>query len=225
MISKLPRWVLTGTFTLAFVAGSVNVVGIVGFQHQAVTHLTGNTSSLGAAIANGDISSAAHFLAVIGAFVAGASLSGFIIQDSTLRLRRRYGFVLLLVSLLLFASAHLLQVRSSFGLYLAACASGLQNAMVTTYSGSVVRTTHVSGMFTDLGIFVGHALRGIPIETRRLRLSIVVITGFLLGGMAGAVAFQMFAYAALFMPAVVTCVIALVSVVYGQRHRSSELRT
>lgn len=35
---------------------------------------------------------------------------------------------------------------------------GLQNAMMSTYSGAVIRTTHVSGMFTDLGIFLGHFL-------------------------------------------------------------------
>ena len=42
--------------------------------------------------------------------------------------------------------------------------------MVSTYSGAVVRTTHLSGMFTDLGIFLGHFLRGLPVDMRRLRL-------------------------------------------------------
>ena len=44
MISKLPRWVWTGAWVLAFIAGVVNVVGLLGFEHQAITHLTGNTS-------------------------------------------------------------------------------------------------------------------------------------------------------------------------------------
>lgn len=34
MISKLPRWVWTGTWVLAFVAGIINVVGFLGFEHQ-----------------------------------------------------------------------------------------------------------------------------------------------------------------------------------------------
>ena len=41
MISKLSRWVWAGAWALAFVAGIVNVVGLLGYEHQAVTHLTG----------------------------------------------------------------------------------------------------------------------------------------------------------------------------------------
>ena len=44
MISKLSRWVWAGAWALAFVAGMVNVVGLLGFEHQAVTHLTGTTT-------------------------------------------------------------------------------------------------------------------------------------------------------------------------------------
>ncbi len=88
-------------------------------------------------------------------------LSGFLIQDSTLQLGRRYGVALLLESLLLCAAVPLLYRDNSFGIYSASCACGLQNAMVSTYSGAVVRTTHLSGMFTDLGIFLGHAIRGL----------------------------------------------------------------
>lgn len=44
MIAKLSRWVWGGAWALAFVAGMVNVVGLLGFEHQAVTHLTGTTT-------------------------------------------------------------------------------------------------------------------------------------------------------------------------------------
>lgn len=90
MITKLPRWVWAGGWALAFVAGIVNVVGLLGFGHQAITHLTGTTSLLGAAVAALDGAAVAHFAAVMGSFVAGAVLSGFIIRDSTLKLGRRY---------------------------------------------------------------------------------------------------------------------------------------
>lgn len=212
MISRLPRWVWTGAWALAFIAGIVNVVGLLGFEHQAITHLTGNTSLLAEALATLNLSATLHFSALIGAFVAGTVISGFLIQDSTLQLGRRYGVALLLVSLLLFASVPLLEFQSAYGMYAAACACGLQNAMVSTYSGAVVRTTHVSGMFTDLGIFLGHALRGLPVDARRLRLCFVVISGFLCGGVAGTFAFQAFSYSALLFPASLT---AIVSITYG----------
>ncbi len=190
MISRLPRWIWLGAWLLAFIAGIVNVVGILGFEHQAVTHLTGNTSMLANAIANLDFSGMAHFGVIIGAFVIGTALSGFLIQDSVLQLGRRYGIALFLESLLLFASVPLLNRQNIFGLYAAACACGLQNAMASTYSGTVVRTTHVSGMFTDLGIFLGHRLRGLSVDTRRARLCFLVISGFLCGGILGATVFR-----------------------------------
>ncbi|MEO7916913.1 MAG: YoaK family protein [Dokdonella sp.] len=212
MIAKLPRWVWSGAWALAFIAGIVNVVGLLGFQHQAITHLTGNTSLLAEAIATFNLPAMLHLAALIGAFVAGTILSGFLIQDTALQLGRRYGVALLLESLLLFIAVPLLAYNSAYGMYAAACACGLQNAMVSTYSGAVVRTTHLSGMFTDLGIFLGHALRGLPVDTRRVRLCFLVISGFLCGGIAGTLAFQAFGYSALLFPAGLT---AIVSIAYG----------
>jgi uncharacterized membrane protein YoaK (UPF0700 family) len=219
MISKLPRWVWTGAWALAFVAGMVNVVGLLGFEHQAVTHLTGTTSMLAAALAALDKTAALHFAAVIGSFLAGTVISGFLIQDSTLQLGRRYGVALLLESLLLAGAVPLLYRDCDAGIYAASCACGLQNAMVSTYSGAVVRTTHLSGMFTDLGIFLGHALRGLPVDTRRLRLCVLVISGFLLGGIAGAAAFHRLSYSALFIPAGLTATTAVTYGLYRLRIR------
>lgn len=74
MISRLPPWVETGAFTLAFAAGSVNAVGLLGFSHQAVSHLTGTSTLLGLGMAQLDYSSSVHLLLVIFSFVAGGSL-------------------------------------------------------------------------------------------------------------------------------------------------------
>lgn len=217
MISRLPRWVWGGTWALAFIAGIVNVVGFLGFEHQAITHLTGNTSLLAAAVATFNLPAILHLSSLLGSFVAGAVISGFIIQDTTLQLGRRYGVALLLVSALLFVSVPLLEYGSAYGMYTAACAMGLQNAMVSTYSGAVVRTTHVSGMLTDLGIFLGHALRGLPVDTRRLRLCFIVISGFACGGVAGTYAFRAFAYSALLLPASLTATAAIGYGLYQMR--------
>lgn len=204
MISKLPDWVGAGAWLLAFVAGMVNVVGFLSFEHQAVTHLTGTTSMLGAALAEGRWEAAGHLGMMILAFLTGAGLSGMIIQDSTLRLGRRYGVALILESVFLCVAVVLLRRQQVAGTWLAACACGLQNAMATTYSGSVIRTTHLSGMFTDLGIFLGHWLRGLAVDGRRLRISILIITAFLTGGVAGAAAFHRLGYDTLLIPSAIT---------------------
>ena len=201
---QLPRWVWVGAFSLSTIAGMVNVVGYLGFEHQAITHLTGTTTLLGGAIAQGDVRIALQLAGVIAAFVLGAALSGLIVQDSTLRLGRRYGIALSGVSLLLLASIPMLERQWIAGAWTAAMACGLQNAMATTYSGAVVRTTHLSGMFTDIGIAIGHALRRMPLQTRRLRLGMLIIAGFLCGAVIGSLLFQVWAYRALLVPAALT---------------------
>lgn len=216
MIELLPRWLWVGAGALAFVAGMVNVVGFLGFEHQAVTHLTGTTSLLAAAVARGELRAMGQLLSVILAFVGGAVLSGLIVQDSTLRLGRRYGVALAIESALLVAAVPLFQRHQIGGGALAAMACGLQNAMASTYSGSVIRTAHLSGMFTDLGIHLGHGLRRMRVDRRRVALSGLVILGFFAGGIAGALAFARLGYATLYIPAALTGGAAFAYAMYRQ---------
>ena len=204
MAERLATWVWVGAAALASVAGIVNVVGFLGFQQQAVTHLTGNTSLLAAALVGGDAGMALGLGAMLLAFVAGSMLSGLIVQDSTLRLGRRYGVVLTIESLMLLAAVPLFRQQHLAGPILAATACGLQNAMATTYSGALVRTSHVSGMFTDLGLMLGHALRGLPLARRRVALCVLVIAFFFAGGITGALLFARWDYATLYLPSLLT---------------------
>ena len=204
MAERLAGWVWVGAAMLAGVAGIVNVVGFLGFQQQAITHLTGNTSLLGAALVAGDARATLALVAMMAAFVGGAMLGGLVIQDSTLRLGRRYGVALSIESLLLLAAVPLFRGHHLAGPVVAAAAIGLQTAMATTYSGALVRTSHVSGMFTDLGIMLGHALRGLPVARRRLALCALVIGFFFAGGVAGAMLFAAIGYDALYVPAALT---------------------
>ncbi|MGG6461309.1 YoaK family protein [Solilutibacter silvestris] len=213
---QLPRWVWIGAGSLACIAGMINVIGFLGFQHQAITHLTGNTSLLGAAIAHGDVAAMLRLGGMALAFLAGAMLSGMIVQDSTLRLGRRYGVVLMIESVLLFLAVPLFAAQSIGGPLLAAAACGLQNAMATTFSGAVIRTTHLSGMFTDLGIGIGHALRGMPLQRRRLLLSVLIISSFLAGGIIGGWLFVRIGYDALLFPAAMTGLVGIGYVAYRQ---------
>lgn len=89
----------------------------------------------------------------------------------------------------------------------AAC--GLQNALATTYSGAIIRTTHVTGVFTDLGILIGSALRGDPFDRRKALLFVLIISGFVLGGVVGAFLFSAFEFTALLFPAAFCFALAL----------------
>ncbi|HEX5352824.1 MAG TPA: YoaK family protein [Rhodanobacteraceae bacterium] len=214
MIARLPRWVLSGGVGLAFIAGMINAMGYLGFRHQAVTHMTGTTSLLGIVAVQANLSDVLHFGALLLAFAGGCALSGFIIGDSALQLGRRYGVALAIESALLFLAVPLLHQQHDAGLWLAASASGLQNAMAATYSGAVVRTSHVSGIVTDLGTFLGHWMRGDKPDGRRVRLYCALFTGFLGGGVASALAFPYLQERTLLAPAVLTGCVGIAYVVY-----------
>jgi hypothetical protein len=87
--------------------------------------------------------------------------------------------------LLLFAAVPLLEHGGSAGIYLASFGIGLQNGMAAP-RGMVFQTTHVSGIFTDLRIYSGQRLRGLQIDTLRIRVCVLVLTTFTLGCAAGA---------------------------------------
>lgn len=54
--------------------------------------------------------------------------------------------------------------------------------MITTYSGAIIRTTHMSGIITDLGIMIGALLKGTPFDRRKAKLLMFIIGGFYLEG-------------------------------------------
>lgn len=212
MISKVPRWAWAGAGILSFVAGVVNSIGFLSFQHQGVTHVTGTTTLLGIAAAQSNYHEAVHFFVILISFMSGCVLAGLVVGDTKLALGRRYGFALLIESTLLFIAVLLLRQSNIMGAYFASCACGLQNAIVSTYSGAVIRTTHVSGVVTDLGIFLGHFLRGVPVDTRRIRLYLLLFSSFFSGSVAGSAGFFHFGYNTLYFPAVLT---GVTGVVYG----------
>ncbi|MED5493455.1 MAG: DUF1275 family protein [Pseudomonadota bacterium] len=76
MISRLPSWVEAGAFSLALMAGVVNAVGLLGFSHQAVSHLTGTSTLLGARLRGVplDRRKARLFLLLISGFILGGTL-------------------------------------------------------------------------------------------------------------------------------------------------------
>jgi uncharacterized membrane protein YoaK (UPF0700 family) len=204
MINKLERWAWIGGALLAANAGMVNAVGLKSYVHQAVTHVTGSTTLFTLAFAHHDLVAMSDLGMVLLSFVAGAALSGFIVQKDVLRLGRRYGVALLIESLLLMTAAFLMRSNNGIASYFASAACGLQNAMASTYSGAVLRTTHVSGMFTDLGAALGHWLRGLSVDGIRVRLYVTLVGSFMLGGVLGTLLFDIFSFNTLYIPAALT---------------------
>lgn len=220
MMQRLPRWVELGGCLLAMNAGFVNAVGVLGFRHQAVSHLTGISTFFSIEIMQGNVLQVLHLLCVMLFFVLGAIISGMVIGHEALKLGRQYHVALWIEAGLLTAAVLLLNQGWLSGQWLASAACGLQNAMTSTFSGAVVRTTHVSGLFTDIGIAFGLRLRGQAVDKRRLTLYLILIGGFVTGGVLGAYAFTQQQFNALWWP---VCHLVGLSVLYfGIGHRARQ---
>ncbi|MBA6262226.1 YoaK family protein [Colwellia sp. Bg11-12] len=220
MISKLPRWVEYGAFVLAFVAGFINSIGLLGFNHQSISHLSGTATLLGSGSINSSFADTLHLALILLSFLFGSAISGYFLKSGSLKLGRNYSRLLTLEAIFIFASIYFLSKGSLLGHYLASAACGLQNALVTTYSGAVIRTTHVTGIFTDLGLMLGSRLRGEAFDKRKAVLFLLIIMGFILGGVFGAYLFSVLTFNALLIPAAICLLLALSYSIYSARAKS-----
>ncbi|WP_440454668.1 YoaK family protein [Psychrobacter sp. ASPA161_9] len=210
MITKLPNWILWGGAVLAFSAGCVNTSALMGFAGLSVSHVTGNVSLFAAAIAYLDARSILYIGALLLSFLAGAILSGFVIGQTSLKLGRRYGRALYIEAALLLLSYWLYQQHDYLGQLAAAMACGLQNAMVATYSGAVIRTTHLTGLTSDMGAAIGNWLAGRPISKPTLGFQAIIWYCFCGGSVVGAFLYAKVGYGALFVPIGIVLIAAFV---------------
>jgi len=145
---------------LAFVGGFVNSCGFV-LVGTFSSHVTGNVGRLANDAATGQYAAAVAALSLVLCFFAGAFIASVIIESRFLGVpsARAYALALATESLLLLVFTLLSYVTTSAHprvrdaeTALLCVAMGLQNALVSRLSGAVVRTTHLTGVVTDLGI-------------------------------------------------------------------------
>ena len=191
--------------TLSFVAGATNAGGFLAVG-QYTSHMTGVLSSVADSLVLGQATLALAGLAALLAFTFGAMTTAWMVNWGLRRqLQSAYGRPLLL-------EAALLLVFGLFGTgidffaplfvpltVLVLCfIMGLQNAVITKISHSEIRTTHITGLLTDLGIELGklfyiNRLTREPLvegNRRKIRLHLSLITSFFVGGVMGALGFK-----------------------------------
>ena len=141
--------------SLAWVGGFIDAMGFV-ILATFTSNMTGNTAAMGTRAANADFSGAARLALVVAGFVAGAVFSGILTEGGKRKgFRAVYSLALSvevsLLALCLAIMAHGWAGHIAVAMILA-LAMGLQNATITQIAGAVVRTTHVTGVLTDLGL-------------------------------------------------------------------------
>lgn len=200
MTDKIPTWVLFGAVVLAFSAGILNTTALMGFTHISASHVTGNISQFAVAVFTSDYENVRLFAISIGSFWLGSVLSGMIIGGSELNIYRNYGYAMYLEFVLLCLSLVLYLNDNYFGQMMIAMACGLQNSMVATYHGAVVRTTHLTGTTSDLGASVGNWLVGRKIDLTKMILHSALWWGFFLGGFVAVFLYARLGYWSMMLP-------------------------
>jgi uncharacterized membrane protein YoaK (UPF0700 family) len=210
-------WVFIFGALLAATAGFVNVV-LLEIYHVPVSHMSGAVSRMAVELTAGNGQDLPGALSIFCAFLAGAILSGVVIGSVKLQPGRRYGVAMMIEGGLLTLATWLLMSGRQFGIPVAAMACGLQNGMASSYCGLILRTTHVTGLVTDIGVMLGQWLRYRRIEFWKLVLLVMLLTGFFAGGWLGGWLFTRVGIAALLLVAAGVSLAGLLYFDWRRRH-------
>jgi len=217
---------------LALVAGTLNSVGFVAVSVYT-SHMTGITASIADNLVRGSLALVVVGIEALAAFIAGSMVCAVIFNWGRRRgLRSRFANVLLVEALLVLAFGALAEQltwthREHIFVVVLCFTMGLQNATITKVSNAQIRTTHVTGMVTDIGIELGKLsyrsrMEGVPpvrADLGKLGMLAGLVALFLVGGVLGATGYLHAGFPILVVPAVVLLVVAVPPVVTDLRRR------
>lgn len=198
-------------WAMAFVAGAVNA-GTFLAVGRYTSHMTGVVTSMADELAFGDFHMAIAALGMMVSFLAGAFFCTTLISyGQRHRMRSRYAFTLVVEAglMLVFGfMGHVLEKKVEFTLpvtvILLCFIMGVHNAVTSIISGAAVRTTHMTGTVTDIGIELSkltyvnihnkHGRQRIVANRQKLTLYLLILASFLAGGVVGAVGFKHYGF-------------------------------
>ena len=197
---------------LSFVAGIVNVAGFLSVK-QLTTNVTGHFAFFVDEVFNLKLAESIVYFLYIFFFFFGSFVSNFLVEFISRKNERIiYVIPIILEILILFIIALFGNSLVSDHPKIIACSllfsMGLQNSLVTRISDAVVRTTHLTGLFTDLGIELSQLFfykiklqRDKLISTIKLRLRIIIF--FFIGGTIGGIFYSYLTLHVLAIPAII----------------------
>lgn len=186
---------------LSFIAGIVNIVGVLSVA-TLTTNVTGHFAFFAEEIVRKDYSKAFTFILFILFFLFGAFVSNLSVEITSRTKPKIAHAVPMIIEIILLTFTGLyysyFTVITNNQHYVSFCllfAMGLQNALVTQISQATVRTTHLTGLFTDLGIELSQLIfyrKEAEQEklTRSISLRLSIILFFFIGGILGGFCFQ-----------------------------------
>ena len=186
---------------LSFVAGIVNVTGFLSFK-QLTTNVTGHFAFFMDDIAEFKFWKGSIYFLYIFSFLFGSFLSSYLIEKYKENKRLNVFVIPTIIECLILISigvlSNLIELKyPDLIVCLLLVAMGIQNSFVTKISDAIVRTTHLTGLFTDLGIDISHLLFPKLRDQRaqlkeNIKLRLYIISFFFLGGLVGVVLYSNF---------------------------------
>jgi uncharacterized membrane protein YoaK (UPF0700 family) len=214
-------------FALAFVAGAINAGGFLAVQ-QYTSHMTGIVSAMADNLVLGGYGLVLAGAGAILSFLCGAACTAVLVNYMRRQnLYSEYALPLLVEAMLLLGFGVVgARMSSTGGLFVAVTIMllcfmmGLQNAVVTKLSHAEIRTTHMTGIITDIGIELGKLLYWnaddgakhpkVLANRGRLRVLSLLLLSFFVGGVAGALGFKYVGYLSTVPLAGLLCALAIV---------------
>ena len=224
---------------LAAIAGATNAGGYLAVR-QYTSHMSGIVSSMADDLGAGQMRPLLAGATALTCFLMGAAATAVLVNWARRReLESEFALPLCVEAGLLVCFAVVggrLRQHEWFAVSatvaLLCFTMGLQNAMITKISHAEMRTTHVTGMVTDIGIELGkmlywsRAATGEPVRGDMAKLGLLgtLVGLFFGGGLAGAVAFKYVGFLSALPLAALLLVLAVMPVLEDLGLRLREAR-
>ncbi len=179
---------------LSFVAGLVNVAGFLAVQ-RLTTNVTGHFAFFADEVFKLNFWAGFIYFLYIFFFFLGAFLSGFLVEFILIRNENNIYIIptiteIIILLLVAIFGNNLIAKNSNIIACSLLFAMGLQNSLVTKISNATVRTTHLTGLFTDLGIELSQLFfyKQLVFKAKlyaSIKLRLTIISFFFIGGIIG----------------------------------------
>jgi uncharacterized membrane protein YoaK (UPF0700 family) len=227
---------------LALIAGAVNAGGFLAV-HQYTSHMSGIVSSVADNLVLGNVLVVLAGLGSLLSFLGGAACTAIMINWARHRnMSGEYSLSLIAEALLLLLfgllGAHLedfIAITVPLTVLLLCFIMGLQNAIMSKMSNSEIRTTHMTGVITDLGIELGrmvywnrshhrNAAGHVHARWDKVAIQVAILSMFFIGGILGAIGFKHIGFTAVLPFSLSLFIVALVPLADDVRARVRALR-
>lgn len=192
IVHQSKSWAYITAFIMSFNGGYINSICMLSILGIPVGYVTGNLTLSADAIVKNNWGEFCYLIGLVFCFLVGGIISGLLVRSQHFKMDKRYIATVILQFLSLTAAMVLLNSGNDVSSYFLALTMGMQNAMTTHYGSALIRTTHMTGTTTDLGILIGRWIKGDDVEYWKITLYGCLIVGFLTGGISGVTSYEIF---------------------------------